>query len=252
MNSVLQLINQHGSCRAYKSDPLEKEVIQAILSASQKASTSSNLQAFSVIVITDAQKRTRLAALTGQEHVAQAPLFLTWCADLARLERVAELRGLKQNHDYVESFLTAVIDATIAAQNAALAAESIGLGMCYIGSLRNDPRQVIEMLQIPRLVFPVFGMTIGWPAKTPRLRPRLAQEAVVHWETYNPNQDAALLAYDREMAATGIYHQRQVQIPNRSGEMEDYGWLEHSARRISQPMRTFLRQILQEQGFPLE
>jgi len=252
MNPVLQLINQHGSCRAYTSDPLEVETVQAIVSAAQRASTSSNLQAFSVIAVTQAEKRARLAELTGQGHVAQAPVFLTWCADLARLERVAELRGLQQNSAYIESFLTAVVDAALAAQNAALAAESVGLGICYIGSLRNKPREVIDLLKIPRLVFPVFGMTLGWPAKTHRPRPRLGQEAILHWEEYNPDQDTALKAYDREMAATGIYNQRQVQIPGRPGEMEDYGWLEHTARRVSQPMRTFLRQILQEQGFPLE
>lgn len=252
-NPTLDLIHAHGSVRAYKPDAVPDALLETIVIAAQRASTSSNLQAYSVIAVTDAVRRARLTELCGkQAHIAQAPLFLAWCADLARLERVCALRGYTQVTRYVENFLIAALDAVIAAQNAALAAESLGLGICYIGSIRNNPREVIELLGLPRLVFPIVGMTVGYPAQPPPLRPRLPLEAILHRERYNANQDDALHAYDRVMAATGIYNQRQVPAPGKPNEMEDYGWLEHTARRVSQTARAFLREVLNTQGFALD
>ena len=164
-NSTLDLISRHGSVRKYRPDPVPVETIEAIVSAAQRTSTSSNMQAYSVVAVMDATKRARLAELCGnQEHIAQAPVFLAWCADLARLDRACELRGYTQETGYVENFLIAAVDAVIAAQTAALAAESLGLGICYIGSIRNNTQAVIDLLELPRLVFPVTGMTVGWPA----------------------------------------------------------------------------------------
>jgi FMN reductase (NADPH) len=189
----------------------------------------------------------------NQEHVAQAPVMLAWCADLARLDRACELRGYTQVTDYVENFLVAAVDAVIAAQTAALAAESLGLGICYIGSLRNDTAAVIELLRLPRLVFPIVGMTVGWPVAAPLIRPRLPLSAVLHWESYDPQpKDAELADYDRMMAATGIYGGRQVPVPGKPGEMMDYGWTEHSARRAAQALRVEMREVLERQGFRLK
>src|SRR5208337_5491894 len=117
--------------------------------------------------------------------------------DLSRLDRVCELRHYKQITEYVENFLMAAVDATIASQSAALAAESLGLGICYIGSIRNNPREVISLLGLPRLVFPIMGMTVGWPAAKPHIRPRLPIRAVLHWQSYRRDQDPELYQYDR-------------------------------------------------------
>ena len=164
----------------------------------RSTSTSSNLQAYSVIAVADESKRQRLAELCGnQKHIAEAPLFLAWCADLARLEHACQMRGYFQVTEHVESFLVAAVDAAIAAQTAALAAEALGLGICYIGSIRNDPQAVIDLLGLPHLTFPVTGMTVGYPEGEGSIKPRLGLEAVLHWETYNMDQDRALLHYDR-------------------------------------------------------
>ena len=230
--TTIELIHSHGSVRSYKSDPVPAEMIERIVAAAQRSSSSSNLQMRSVVAVTDTQTRTRLAELCGnQESIIEAPVFLAWCADLNRMDRVCELRGYKQVTEYVENFLLAVIDVSIASQTAALAAESLGLGICYVGAIRNNPREVINLLGLPRLVFPTMGMTVGWPATKPRVRPRLPIHAVLHWQKYHPDQDQALYEYDREMFETGLYQERQVPVPGKSGEMEDYGWLEHSARR---------------------
>jgi FMN reductase (NADPH) len=250
---TIQLMHRHGSVRKYKADPVPVELIETIAAAAQRASTSSNLQVVSVIAVTEAAKRARLAEVCGQEYVAQAPVALVWCADLRRLDRVCELRGYTQVTDYVENFLVCALDVGIAAQNGALAAESLGLGMCYLGSIRNNCEAVIDLLMLPSLVFPVVGMMVGWPAAQPTVRPRLPTSAVLYWEGYDPQpRDAALDEYDRTMIATGIYQGRQVPVPGKPGEMEDYGWQEHSARRVAQAARTELRAILKRQGFSLE
>jgi len=251
---TIELIRRHGSVRHYKPDPVPADMIETIVAAAQRSSTSSNLQMWSVVAIADANTRVRLANLCGdQKHIVEAPIFLAWCADLSRLDRVCQLRGYRQVTEYVENLLVAEADCVIAAQTTALAAESLGLGICYIGGIRNQTQPVIDLLALPRLVFPITGMTLGWPAETPVLRPRLPLHAVLHWETYDRrNEDQALRDYDRAMLQTGIYHGRQVPVPGKPGEMEDYGWLEHSARRVSRPTRTDLRETLGQQGFELK
>ncbi len=252
-NPVLAQIHQHASVRRYKPDPVPRDWVEAIVAAGQRAATSSNLQAYSVVAVTDAAVRREAAHWCGdQAHIAEAPVFLVWCADLSRLERVCELRGMQQVTDYVENFLVAVVDTALAMQNAALAAESLGLGTCYIGGIRNHPREIIRLLGLPRLTFPIAGMTLGFPAVRPEPRPRLPLRAVLHWERYDrAHEDEALREYDRVMAATGIYDRRQIPVPGKPDQLEDYGWLEHTARRISQPTRTHLRDVLREQGFAL-
>jgi FMN reductase (NADPH) len=253
-NLTVDLIHRHGSVRHYKSDPVPAETIETLIAAAQRTSSSSNLQAYSVVAVTDGAQRARLAELCGnQEHIAQAPVFLAWCADLARLDRACELRGYSQVTGYVENFLVAAVDAAIAAQTAALAAESLGLGICYIGSIRNNTREVIDLLALPKLVFPITGMTVGWPASQPSPRPRLPLQGVLHWGHYDRTaEDETLRTYDQAMAATGIYQGRQVPVPGKPGEMEDYGWTEHSARRVAQAMRTDLRKVIEQQGFALK
>lgn len=251
---TIEQMHRHASVRSYTSDPVPRALVEAIVAAGQRASTSSNLQMWSVVAVSDAATRQALAGLCGeQEHVAQAPVFLAWCADLARLERACELRGYRQEAGHLENFLVAAVDAAIAMQNAALAAESLGLGICYIGAIRNRPQEVIDLLGLPRLVMPIAGMTVGWPVAAPLIRPRLPLEAVLHWERYDPSgQDEALAEYDQAMTATGIYAGRQVPAPGRPGELEDYGWSEHSARRVSQAHRAHLRHVVEQQGFGLK
>ena len=252
-NSTLDLIHAHGSVRRYKPDPIPASLVETIVTAGQRASTSSNMQTLSVIATTDDEKRATLAELCGgQSHIPQAPLFLTWCADRARLDRACELRGFEQNIETTENFLVAAVDAAIAAQNAALAAESLGLGICYIGSIRNNTAAVIELLDLPKGVFPITGMTIGYPVEAPLIRPRLPLEAILHWENYNLEQDDALAAYDMAMIETGIYKNRQVPVPGKEGEMESYGWMEHTARRVSKKMREGMLSVIKGQGFGME
>jgi FMN reductase (NADPH) len=253
-NSVIEQIHAHRSVRNYKPDPVPQDWVEAIVSAGQCAATSSNLQVYSAIAVTQAETRQTLAQLCGnQRHVAQAPLFIAWCADNSKLERLCNMRGYEHVSNFVENFLLAAVDVSLVMQNAALAAQSLGLGICYIGGIRNHPREVIELLNLPKYTFPISGMTIGFPNGNSKTRPRLPLPAILHWERYNPEgMDEAMQVYDQTMAATGIYDNRQVPTPGKPDQMQAYGWLEHTARRVSQPQRQHLRQVLHEQGFALD
>lgn len=250
---VIDQIYRHASVRSFTSDPVSTELVETIVAAGQRSATSSNLQMYSVVAVTDAGKRARLEELCGgQAQIAQAPVFLAWCADRSRLDRICRHRGYAQATDHVEPFLVSAVDVAILMQTATLAAESLGLGACYIGAIRNNPAEVIELLDLPRLTFPIAGMTLGWPAAKPNVKPRLATSAILHWESYDPGRDEeALFDYDRVMAETGIYRGRQVPVPGGDGATEDYGWMEHSARRVSQAQRTGLGEVIRRQGFGL-
>ena len=252
-NPTIEMIHQHGSVRQYKTDPLPREMVETIVEAGQRAATSSNLQMFSVVALTDHEKRAQMQTYCGgQKHISQAPVFLTWVADLSRLERICEARGYTQQAGMVENFLLAAVDAAIAAQNAGLAAESLGLGFCYIGAIRNNPREVIQLLNLPRLTFPLVGMTLGWPVKAPVIRPRLPLDAILHWETYDPkDEEEHLKKYDQEMIDSGIYRGRQVTAADPI-PANQYGWTEHTARRAAQVVRPHLREVLIEMGFELK
>ena len=251
---TIDLIHRHRSVRAYRPDPVARELVTTIVEAGRRASTSSNLQLYSVVAVTDPAKRARLAELCGgQDHIRQAPVFLAWCADRSRLDRACRRRGYTQVSSTVENFLVAAVDVAILMQTATLAAESLGLGMCYIGAIRNDTQAVIDLLGLPPLVFPISGMTLGYAADEALTRPRLSVDAILHWEEYDSTGEAALVeAYDRTMVETGIYQGRQVPVPGGSGESEDYGWQEHSARRASQPLRVEMGDVIRKQGFALE
>ena len=251
---TLELIHQHRSIRAYRPEPVARELVTAIVEAGQRASTSSNLQLYSVVAVADAAKREQLAALCGgQEHIRQAPLFLAWIADRSRLERVCTRRGYTQVSSSVENFLVAAVDVAILMQTATLAAESLGLSMCYIGGIRNDTQAIIDLLELPPLTFPISGMTLGYAAADTPTRPRLDSQAILHWERYDSSAEKErLAAYDQAMIETGIYQGRQVPAPGDSTQSEPYGWQEHSARRAAQPMRVELGAVLRKQGFALE
>lgn len=253
-NPTIDLMRRHATARHYRPDPIAPETLEILIDCAQRAATSSNLQAYAVIAVSEAGRRAELATLCGdQDQVREAPIFLIWCADLSRIDRATALRGHRHEHAYVENFLIATIDATLASQNAALAAESLGLGVCYIGGLRNNTRAVIRLLELPHLMFPLFGMTLGVPALTPKPRPRLPMRAVLHHERYSDvGQDQALRDYDQAMIATGIYDGRQVPVPGKPETLEAYGWTEHTARRVARPARVDLKAVLEEQGFLLK
>jgi nitroreductase len=186
--AVLDQLLGHRSVRAYAPRPLPAGTLAAAVAAAQSASTSSNLQAWSLVAVEDPARKARLAALAAnQAHVVAAPLFLVWLADLARIDSAAREQGaVAEGLQFLEALLVGVIDAALAAQNAVVALESMGLSTVYIGAIRNQPEAVAAELNLPPGVFAVFGMCVGYedPARPAQVKPRLAQEVVLHREQY--------------------------------------------------------------------
>jgi len=246
----MKKMRQHRSIRRYKPDPLPAGMLEAMINSAQMVSTSSYLQQYSVIAVEELTRKDRLASLCGnQEQIRQCPTFLVFCADLHRLKRVCEREGTQIQTEYVEAFLTAAMDAALLAQNVALAAESLNLGMVYIGALRNHPAEVVAELALPQLVFPIFGMCIGYPAEEPTAKPRLPLPAVLHHEQYQiQDVDGYLDAYDDEIVGLEMYKHMET------GEV--YGWMARAARRMAYTdparLRVEVGTVLRQQGFGLK
>ncbi len=184
------VILNHRSIRKYKSDKISEDILDIILKAGIRASNTGNMQAYSIIVTQDENKKAELLPLHfNQEAVEQAPLILTFCADLNRFTKWCKLRKAKPVYDNFLWFYTASIDAVITAQNCALAAEAEGLGICYMGTTNYTAERIIEVLNLPKGVIPVTTLTIGYPDETPYLTDRLPDKAVVHYETYKDFTD---------------------------------------------------------------
>ena len=210
-NAVLRHLLGHCSVRAYLPDPLPTGTLETLVAAAQSAASSSNLQTWSVIAVEDSGRKARLAEASNQQaFVAQAPLFLVWLADLSRMDRLARARGRTlECRDYLDSFMVAAVDAGLAAQNAVVAAESLGLGTVYVGALRNDPELVAAELGLPQHVMPMFGLCVGYadPDQVSAVKPRLPQPVVLFRERYAPQAEMELIAgYDESLSAFSRRH----------------------------------------------
>jgi nitroreductase len=239
----------HRSVRGYRPDGVAAGDLALALAAAQSAATSSNLQLWSVVTVADPARKGRLNALAGnQRHIDEAPLLLIWLADLSRLRRLnAEAGRPAEALDYLELFLTAIIDASLAAQNAATAFEAMGYGTCYIGAMRNHPVEVAQELKLPRECFAVFGLTVGRPApgKEGNIKPRLPQATVSHTETYDGSTlEAGVTGYDAAMLAF-----------NAAEGLAPVRWRDRCAERVAGPKamsnRENLRSYLETLGFAL-
>ncbi|SMF98359.1 Oxygen-insensitive NADPH nitroreductase [Burkholderia singularis] len=204
-NEVVRNLLNHRSVRAYLPGAVPESMLAAAIAAAQSASTSSNLQAWSVIAITDPARKARLAALAGNQlHIETAPLYLAWVLDLSRLRRAGESqRRPTDGLDYLETFVVGAVDTALAAQNAAAAFESFGLGLVYIGGMRNHPEAVARELALPAQSVVLFGMCVGFPDPDhlPAVKPRLPQTAVLHREQYNASAEhESIDAYDERVS----------------------------------------------------
>ncbi|WP_067699493.1 NADPH-dependent oxidoreductase [Nocardia jejuensis] len=247
-NPVLKVLHEHRSVRRYLDTPVSDDTLRLLISAAQSAPTSSNLQVWSVIAVRDPERKARLAELAGgQEHILQAPVLLVFTADFARLRQLAADRNSPlEGADYLESSFVGFVDAALAAQNAVVAAESVGLGTVYIGALRNQPERVAAELNLPQQVFAAFGLVVGHPdpEEKARVKPRLPQAAVFHHETYE-------LAEQRRHVA--VYEQRIAQF---YAEQDlAHSWTERVLNRLKSAAslngRDRLRESLSNHGFRL-
>jgi nitroreductase len=182
---MLNLINNHRSIRKFSGQAIESKIINEILYSGTRASTTGNMQVYSIVVTEGQDLKKRLwEAHFKQNMVTEAPLILTFCADFNRFFKWCEQRKATPGYDNFLSFFTAAIDALLVAQNVALAAESKGLGICYLGTTTYMAEKIINILELPKLVVPITTLVMGYPDESPGLTDRLPLESVVHYEKY--------------------------------------------------------------------
>lgn len=249
-NATLDLLLSHRTVRGYRSDPVPPGTLETLVAAAQSASTSSNLQTWSVVAVTDAEVKRELSKVgANQRYIVECPLFMVWIADLSRSNRLGSEEAVRlEANESLEMFLMAALDATLAAQNAAIAAESLGLAMCYIGGLRNDARRVAELLRLPPGAMAVFGMCVGYPkpGAEGEVKPRLPQALVLHRETYAvpPDERSRRAAYDARVGAFSRRNDTALQT-----------WTQRILMRLTSMQalggRKDLSNVLRSLGFPI-
>jgi len=250
-NETLEILLSHRSHRNFLAQKLPEGALETIVAAAQSASTSSNLQVWSVVAVEDQERKNRLAELAGgQQHVRDCAVFLVWLSDLARLDALAKLNGREAlGLSYLELFLTGAVDAALAAQNAVVALESLDLGSVYIGAMRNHPEQVAKELNLPPNAFAVFGMAVGFPdpAVPTGVKPRLGQGAVLHREQYRWGE--AQLDAIQTLDAKFKDFQKEQGLP-------EQGWVRQVLSRVRGPDamsgRHRLREALEALGVGLK
>jgi nitroreductase len=200
----MEFVKQRRSIRKYTNRDIAPELLNELLEAACRASTMGNLQLYSVIVTRDAARKQAIApAHFNQPMVTQAPVVLTFCADLRRTSRWCEERKTVPGYDNFLSFLNGATDALLAAQTFSTLAEEKGLGLCYLGTTLYNQDALIEALQLPKLVMPVTTITVGYPDEAPAQPDRLPLEAIVHEEVYHDYTRAdidRLYAYKESLA----------------------------------------------------
>ena len=241
---VLDLLMGHRSIRKFTDEPIDDDTVEGIIAAGMAAATSSNLQGTTVIRVRNPETRSAIATLAGgQTYVETAAAFFVWCADLHRSAVACEMAGGEFHPGMTEHFVIATVDCALAAQNAVVAAEAQGLGICYIGGIRNDPQQVADLLELPDQVYPVFGLCLGWPDQDPMLKPRLPLSVTLKEERYDDSADRdGIAAYDETL--------REYYI-ERTGGKRDSTWTADMSALLGKESRPHMKGFLADRGFTM-
>lgn len=181
----MEILNKHVTIRKFKDKPVDSKLLESILYSGTRASTTGNMQVYSIVVTTSEKKRKELAPTHFNQPVAlNAPVLLTFVADFNRFSKWCSYNNAKPGYSNFISFYTASIDALLVAQNVCIAAENYGLGICYIGTTTYNAREIIDVLNLPKLTFPVTTVALGYPDESPGLTDRLPLGGIVHHERY--------------------------------------------------------------------
>ncbi len=248
MNSLSDLLLNRSTIRKYKSDPVGEDLLNDLLRASVRTSTTGNMQVYSIVVTTEEEiKRELLPSHFNQKMITEAPVVLTFCADFNRFNKWCRLRNADPGYDNFLSFFTAAIDALLAAQTLCIAAESKGLGICYLGTTTYMAHKIIETLKLPAGVVPVTTVTLGWPAEKPEQVDRLPLEAVVHKQYYHDynNQMIDELYQEKEDRSDS---KQFVDENNKSTLAQVFTDIRYKKADNTYFSRVLL-QVLKEQGF---
>ncbi|WP_152205554.1 oxygen-insensitive NADPH nitroreductase [Marinobacter changyiensis] len=245
MNPTIELLKSHRSIRKFTEQKIPRELFEELIRAGQSAATSSHVQAYTIIHVVNPENRAKLAELAGgQAYVAESSDFLVFCADMKRSTEAAERAGADVVRGMTEHLLVASVDTALIAQNIAIAAESEGLGICYIGGIRNNPAEVSKILQLPEHVYPVFGMCLGYPDQNPEVKPRLPLASILKEDVYRSDEDEALVAeFDETMRSYYL---------ERTGGKKETNWSEQLKPLFTTKIRAHMKAFLEARGFKMK
>lgn len=249
MNNVIETMLNHRSVRKFKDEELTHEQIKTIVEAAQSASTSSFIQAYSIIGITDKEKKKKLAELAGnQSYVAENGHVFVFCADLHRHDVAAAMEGkdVSTSLESTEKFMVSLIDAALAAQNAALAAESMGLGICYIGGIRNQLPEVVELLKTPDRVLPLFAIVAGYPDQHTDIKPRVPFHHVYHENEYEQDLETYKQELEEYNNIISAYYQERT-----NNERSDT-WTAQMIGMLDKKARLYMKEFVEGKKFDLK
>jgi FMN reductase [NAD(P)H] len=240
--------------RAYAERPVEPALVRLLCLAALSASAKSDFQQASIIQVTEPARRAAIAKpFPAMPWIGFAPVFLVFCGDARRLERLAALRAHPQDNGNLEGFFNATVDAALALQTFILAAEAVGLGCCPISVLRNEIDTVAPLLGLPDKVFPVAGLCVGWPEAAGHVSLRLPPAVTLHAETYDDTaMPDAVERYDRARAARHATPRDKQRAPERFGYAEFYGWSEDKTRQHAQGEGAAFAPWLRARGFTFD
>ncbi len=245
---MIQTIFNHRTIRKYKEATIDQQLLMSTLLAGTRASTTGNMQVYSIINTESAELKQLLApAHFNQKMVTSAPNVLTFCADFNRFNQWCKLNGAEPGYDNFLSFITAAIDALLVAQNVALAAEANGLGICYLGTTIYNADKIIEILKLPKGVVPITTLTIGWPDETPELTDRLPLEAILHQEVYQEYNETSIheLYHEKENLASNKQFVIENNKPSLAHVFTDVRYKKADNEFFSEKLLA----VLKQQGF---
>jgi FMN reductase (NADPH) len=245
---MIEQLLAHRTIRKYKDTPVTEDLLTRLLEAGCRASTTGNMQLYSIIVTRDeAMKRELSSCHFHQASVLEAPIVLTFCADFNRFSKWCILRDADPGYDNFLSFFTASIDALLVAQNMAIAAESEGLGICYMGTTTYLASEIIKVLDLPKGVVPVTTLTVGWPDENPEQIDRLPLEGIVHYERYEDynNEKIVKIYGEKEKRADNLLYIAENNKKTLAQVFTDVRYTKLDNLAFS---RKFL-EVIHEQGF---
>lgn len=224
INETVKIMLNHRSIRKYKDKEVSQEIVDTIISCAQMAPTSGHLQQYTIIEVKGTRKRNFLAEIAGaQKWVVEAPLVLLFCADLNRGKKYFDVSE-KELFSSVESYTVAVVDTSLAMQNAFVAAESMGLGGVAVGGIRNDVDALSKEFELPDMVAPLYLLCLGYPDDDPGLKPRLPKEEIHKIDFYDDrNQDENIEKFNATV--------KDYYIERTNGKITDT-WTEHSGKGL--------------------
>jgi nitroreductase/FMN reductase [NAD(P)H] len=246
---ALALLLDRRVTRRYTPDEVPDALLDTVLAGAQSAPAKSDLQQFSIIVTRDARKIAAVADAIGtMPWIKEAPVLLLFCGDIRRGRQVCAVHGRAHANDSIDTFLNASADAALAMGFCIMAAEAAGLGTCPISYVRGNLPLVAELFGLPEGVFPVAGLTLGWPAARNATSPRLPPSVVVHRERYDDSGLAAALPGYDALRPPGKPRYPEVHGPKPEG----CTWSENAARQLSVPERANFRAWLASRGINLD